>query len=197
MSQVPVTGLLGRARAASVSLANASPQLGMWQAAGTAIAQAPNLTELREPDSGGSNITFDAHGHSARVAKADENGSLALVKSQTMVLDEPVAASVDEKSEVVPATSKHPHIDRHHVHMKSLHEKHRSDVKEKWGPTIVHGLTAFWKFFKTPSGFLITIYFLNIVVSLFSPGQLNESILMQRRPGEPCSSSCSSKPHQQ
>jgi hypothetical protein len=162
------TGFIGRARAASVSLANASPQLGMWQAAGTAIAQAPNLTELREPESGGSNIEFDAHGHSARLAKPDTNGSLMLVKSQTRVLEEtPV--------NVAHVTSKHPHMDRHRAHLRSLHERHKSDVKEKWGPTIMHGLTAFWKFLKTPSGFFIIIYFLNIVVSLrarFTPHML-------------------------
>jgi len=61
--------------------------------------------------------------------------------------------------------SKHPKRDRRVAHILSLHEKHKSDVKEKWGPTIKNGLTAFWKSFKTPSGFLITIYFLNIVVS--------------------------------
>jgi hypothetical protein len=133
----------------------------MWQATGTAIAQAPNLTELREPDSGGSNIEFDAHGHSTRVAKPDENGNLELVKSQTRVLDTELAVEGGGETSVL---SKHPHRERHRAHIRSLHEKHKSDVKEKWGPTIMHGLTAFWKFFKTPSGFLITIYFLNIVV---------------------------------
>ncbi|KAF2824117.1 hypothetical protein CC86DRAFT_326551 [Ophiobolus disseminans] len=151
------TGFIGRARAASASLANASPQLGMWQATGTAIAQAPNLTELREPESGGSNIEFDAHGHSTRIAKTDENEGLVLVKSRTRVLDE------EQVVKGGPESSKHPHRDRHHAHMRSLREKHRSDVKEKWTPTIMNSVKAFWKFFKTPSGFLITIYFLNIV----------------------------------
>ena len=154
------TGFIGRARAASASLANASPQLGMWQATGTAIAQAPNLTELREPESGGSNITFDAHGHSTRVAKPDEGGELVLLRSQTRILDDNDATN---RQELVPP--KHPHRDRHVAHIRSLRERHRSDVKEKWGPTIMNGLKAFWKFFLTPSGFLITIYFLNIVAS--------------------------------
>lgn len=187
------TGLIGRARAASVSLANASPQLGMWQAAGTAIAQAPNLTELREPESGGSNIQFDAHGHSARLAKPDTNGSLVLVKSQTRVQEKtPVA---NEEVEAVQVRSKHPHLDHHRAHLRSLHERHKSDVKEKWGPTIMHGLTAFWKFFKSPSGFFITIYFLNIVVCLLSRPALPS--LPSYRPGARCSSSSSSKPPQQ
>ncbi|KAF2025018.1 hypothetical protein EK21DRAFT_77426 [Setomelanomma holmii] len=157
MAQTSSTGLLGRARAASASLANASPQLGMWQATGTAIAQAPNLTELREPESGGANIEFDAHGHSARVAKPDEDGGLKMVKSKTIIDD-----SQDPVTEGI-ADSKHPHRDRGLARIRSLHEKHKSARKEKWGPTVMHGLRAFWKFFLTPSGFCITIYFLNIV----------------------------------
>jgi len=180
------TGFVGRARAASTSLANASPQLGMWQAAGTAIAQAPNLTELREPDSGGSNIEFDAHGHSARLAKPDTNGSLVLVRSQTRVFEETPRSTKDEDATHV--TSKHPHLDRHRAHLRSLHERHKSDVKEKWGLTIMHGFTAFWKFFKTPSGFFIIIYFLNIVVRRVV--KLSAARVNKTRPGAPCSSFC-------
>jgi len=149
------TGLVGRARKASVSVMNMSPQLGMWQATGTAIAQAPNLAELREPVSGGSNITFDAHGHASRIAKPDDAGGLVLVKTNTRI----GAMSLVDESKPSTASPKHPH----RAHMHSLHEKHRSDVKEKWGPAIVHGLKAFWKFFTTPTGFLITIYGLNVV----------------------------------
>lgn len=155
MVQKPVSDLLGRARAISVSLANGSPQLGMWQAAGTAIAQAPNLTELREPETGGSNIEFDEHGHSTRIAKPDQNGDLELVKSATTG-----AVPILEEQE----TPKH--AGRRHFHRThTFREKQDAGVKEGWGPTILNGLKAFWKFFKTFSGFCITIYFLNIVVS--------------------------------
>ncbi|KAF2854032.1 hypothetical protein T440DRAFT_266215 [Plenodomus tracheiphilus IPT5] len=148
-------GLVGRARKASVSMMNMAPQLGMWQATGTAIAQAPNLTELREPESGGANITFDAHGHSSRIAKPDDAGGLVLVKTDTKI--ETTSSLGDSKSPGTPP--RHPH----RAHMHSLHEKHKSDVKEKWGPAIMNGLKAFWKFFTTPTGFLITIYGLNVV----------------------------------
>lgn len=76
-------GFVGRVRGASISLINANPQLGMWQAAGTAIAQAPNLTELRDAESGGDNIAFNAQGHSARFAVHDPDGELTLVRSNT------------------------------------------------------------------------------------------------------------------
>ncbi|KAL6709291.1 hypothetical protein ACN47E_001698 [Coniothyrium glycines] len=146
-------GLVGRARAASIAVINAAPQLGMWQATATAIAQAPNLTELREPESGGSNITFDAHGHSTRIAKPDDAGDLVLINTKTNL--------EVYSSSALPSTEKPKHP--HRAHLRSLHEKHKSDAKEKWCPTILNGLKAFWKFFITPSGFLITIYGLNIV----------------------------------
>ncbi|KAH7070993.1 hypothetical protein FB567DRAFT_213068 [Paraphoma chrysanthemicola] len=159
MAQAPPNTILGRARAASVSIVNATPQLGMWQATGTAIAQAPNLTELREPESGGANIEFDAHGHSTRVAKQEEDGELTLIKTKTRIEE----TQADVSNDGTATHSKHPHRDRHAARLRSLREKHRSEAKEKWGPTIMHALRAFWKFFLTPSGFLITIYFLNIV----------------------------------
>ncbi|KAF2626780.1 hypothetical protein BU25DRAFT_491721 [Macroventuria anomochaeta] len=155
-------GIVGRARGMSLSLLNATPQLGMWQATGTAIAQAPNLTELREPESGGSNIAFDAHGHSTRIAKPDDDGELTLVKTQTKTLSSSVKeAVVPEEADVEPGRQSHKH---HGFHCRqSLKEKYASSHKEPWGPTIKNGLKAFWIFFLTPSGFLITIYGLNIV----------------------------------
>lgn len=187
-SEQGTTGLVGRARAASVSVMNMKPQLGVWQAAGTAIAQAPNLTELREPESGGSNITFDAHGHSTRMAKPDDSGELVLVKTKTNL----ELASLDTDKKTAFA-AKHPH----RAHLRSLREKHQSDVKEKWGPTLLNGLKAFWKFFLTPSGFLVTIYALNIVVSstrqmatqMITTQTLQSLLTYPHRLGAPCSSS--------
>jgi hypothetical protein len=157
-------GIIGRARGVSLSLFNATPQLGMWQATGTAIAQAPNLTELREPESGGANITFDAHGHSTRIAKPDDDGQLTLVKSRTRIFDGPVEEPVvPEETEVGIGTQSRKH--GHGFHRRqSLKEKHTSSQKESWTSATRHGLKAFWVFFLTPSGFLITIYGLNIVV---------------------------------
>ncbi|KAF7551817.1 hypothetical protein G7Z17_g4749 [Cylindrodendrum hubeiense] len=178
-------GIVGRVRGASISLINANPQLGMWQATGTAIAQAPNLTELRDAGSGGDNIAFNAQGHSARIAVHDNDGELALVRSNTRrptfttpnfdkdATQEPVVIQeVDESAPEIASTSDSQHHthwnlrEKHHrlaERRHSIYDKHKGDAKEKWGPTILNGLKAFWKFFKTPSGFLITIYGLNIV----------------------------------
>jgi hypothetical protein len=164
MAENEEKGIVGRARGMSLSLLNATPQLGMWQATATAIAQAPNLTELREPESGGSNIEFNAHGHAIRTAKTDEDGELTLLTTRTKTLGSPLEEPITPDADVEDGQKKH----RHHHHgihrRRTLQEKHASSKKESWGPTIKHGLKAFWVFFLTPSGFLITIYGLNVVV---------------------------------
>jgi len=139
-----------RVRKASVSAATRvfeyDPQPSMWVASGAAIAHAPNLTELRETETGGANIQFDAHGHSKRDAGPEElqrrnterRTSLgpAASLSPTKQLSDPLQQTVTESS--IPA-------------------------KEPWSKATLHGLTAFWKFFLTPTGFCITIYGLNVV----------------------------------
>ncbi|KAI5459458.1 hypothetical protein BGZ63DRAFT_360564 [Mariannaea sp. PMI_226] len=187
-------GFVGRVRNASVSIINANPQLGAWQIAGTAFAQAPNLTELRDAESGGSNIEFNAQGHSTRIAVPDTEGELTLVGSNVQapafttpsydkaVPGEPIIISekpeLEQPSSDVASSSDQAHHNHHHHHhhfhlrekhqqlrqrRRSLYERHKGDAKEKWGPTILNGLRAFWKFFTTPAGFLITLYCLNIV----------------------------------
>ena len=166
MAEQEEKGLVGRARGMSLSLLNATPQLGMWQATATAIAQAPNLTELREPESGGPNIEFNAHGHAIRTAKTDDDGELTLLKTGTKSLGSPVEKPATPDADGEEGQKKHRHHHHHHgIHRRrTLQEKHASPEKESWGPTIKHGLKAFWVFFLTPSGFLITIYGLNVVV---------------------------------
>lgn len=178
-------GIVGRIRGASVPLMNANPQLGMRQASGLAIAQAPNLSELRDPEAGGDRIEFNSQGHSMRTAMEESDGELTLVKSmmRTTTIELPV---VVEEKEISQAGDQPGHLQHHHSpfhhdpnhHHRTMHErehdfkvkrralrdKHRTECKEKWGPTMMNLLKAFWKFFKTPSGFPITIYFLNIVV---------------------------------
>lgn len=171
------TTIVGRARRASLSVLNANPQLGIWQAAGTAIAQAPNLTELRDMDTGAGNITFNSQGHSARLAAVyEDTGRLALVRSNTRPVeketldekvqpmavadDDAITPRVDAQDDTAHKPKEHRH--RHHLWHHSHGESHGK--KAPIGPTIKNGLMAFWKFFITPAGFLITIYCLNIVV---------------------------------
>ncbi len=168
-------GVVGRVRNASISLINANPQLGMWQASGLAIAQAPNLNELRDPESGGGNIEFTPQGYSMRTAVEESDGELTLAKSRTRVatteLSRPsvIPEDLEIKEEHATEHHHHPHLHLHERGHQMLHrrqtlkDKHTSERKEKWSKTVMNGLRAFWKWFKTPAGFLITIYFLNIV----------------------------------
>ncbi|KAH8652586.1 hypothetical protein BGZ61DRAFT_374784 [Ilyonectria robusta] len=167
-------GPVSRIRGVSISLINANPQLGVWQAAGTAIAQAPTLGELRDSESGGTNIAFNAQGHSARFAVQEPDGELALATSNakrpifsTSIFNEVLVDTIESPTEAITrgAPVRPLEEDRRHGHhrRRSLYERHKGDAKERWKMTLSHGLNAFWKFFKTPSGFLISIYFVNIV----------------------------------
>lgn len=174
-------GIVGRLRRASTIAMNATPQLGMWQATGTAIAQAPNLTELRGTESGGANIQFNVHGHSARVAAQKSNGEIFIVQPGSPTARTQGQPAWPEEEEVAPdavdpsrpaSAQKHPEQLRDGQELPGLRrqqtllEKHQNEPKENWVTTMKHALHAFWKFFLTPSGFCITIYFLNIVVRI-------------------------------
>ncbi|KAH6682623.1 hypothetical protein B0J14DRAFT_499022 [Halenospora varia] len=162
------TGVAGRLRKASISVAdsliNFNPQPGMWAATGAAIAQAPNLTELREPIGGGENIQFDAHGHSARTVVTDSSGVPVL----TTVLSRTATRVPTRNNTTVlhdDTTKKHEaeSLSADELSMPTLAEQAASEEKHGWGETALHGLTAAWKFFCTPTGFVMTIYGLNIV----------------------------------
>lgn len=134
-----------RVRKASVSAATKffeyDPQPSMWVATGAAIAHAPNLTELREADTGGENIQFDSHGHSKRDEPPAE-----LQRKATERRISYTALSDPEKNPSDAAA-----------------EENIAPKKEPWTKATLHALKAFWKFFITPTGFLITIYGLNVV----------------------------------
>jgi hypothetical protein len=168
-SSTDSNGLYGRVRSASISVMNANPQLGMWQASGLALARAPTVSELRDAESGGDNIEFNAQGHSIRKAVQEQDGELSLVKSITRATGKPMV-TIQESTGSGPEVHHHRSLhERAHEMMekrRALKERHKNDLKEKWGPTIMNGLKVGWRFFKTPSGFLITIYALNIVVSV-------------------------------
>lgn len=136
-----------RVRKASVSVASKvleyDPQPSMWVASGAAIAHAPNLTELREGDTGGDNIQFDAHGHSKRDARPAELQRQATLRRESSFATH-LTKTPSEPSQTVLGSPETP-------------------PKEPWLKAIGHGLKAFWKFFLTPTGFLITIYGLNVV----------------------------------
>ncbi|THY12803.1 hypothetical protein D6D01_08510 [Aureobasidium pullulans] len=147
---------IGRLRNASVSVAdrllNTNPQLGMWRATGTAIAYAPNLDDLRTPETGGKNIVFDKDGHSARVPELDE-GREELAERMQRIQSKSTIAPFDSRAagdtSVTSDTQQHPNV--------------ASKAKVPWTVAIKHGFAAAAKFILTPTGFLITVYGLNVV----------------------------------
>ncbi|PBP17374.1 hypothetical protein BUE80_DR011852 [Diplocarpon rosae] len=158
----------GRLRGASVSTANAllnfKPQPGMWAATGIALAYAPNLTELREPLAGGENIEFNHHGHSSRTVVRDDSGAavLAPARTQTQLFQSTKDARAGDASPTVQddATISVPPQRR-----QTLAEQAQvpAEHQHNWRLATLHGLTAAGKFVSTPTGFLMTIYGLNIV----------------------------------
>ena len=154
----------GRLRKASISIGdsilNFNPQPGMWAATGTAIAYAPTIAELRAPVAGGDNIIFDDHGHSARAVTTDENGDAVL--STTLTRNKTASSVVPEP--VIPDETQDKEGDRPALERRqTLAQQAESEDKHGWIQTLKHGFTAFYKFVSTPTGFLMTIYGLNIV----------------------------------
>jgi Protein of unknown function (DUF2985) len=164
--QQPTT-VTGRLRKASVSAADAlinfNPQPGMWAATGTAIAYAPTLSELREPVAGGENIQFNEHGHSTRTVARDEEGfpvlTNVLSKSATRVLTHTQPTSSDPSTE-----SKESDVQTQ-AERPSLAAQAEAETKENhnWKATTKHAFTAAGKFVSSPTGFLMTLYGLNVV----------------------------------
>jgi len=141
-----------RIRAASVSTTNKilsyDPQPGMWAATGTAIAHAPNLTDLRK-----NNIDFDVDGHLATRLASPRPGDYK--RATTLPNISPVPSLTAESN--TDKKSWEPMI------QSSDHSTSDPETPKTWKQTIVTGLAAFWRFFKTPTGFLITMYGLNVV----------------------------------
>ncbi|KAH0363560.1 hypothetical protein KCU65_g7308, partial [Aureobasidium melanogenum] len=148
----PMPSQIERIRAASVSTASKilsyDPEPGMWSATGTAIAHAPNLTDLRN-----NNIDFDVDGHLATTLESTEPGGNKRATTLPKVLPEPSTTipSNDDKKSLDPLVQ------------TLSHSTTTPDTPKTWKQTIVTGVIAFWHFFKTPTGFLITLYGLNVV----------------------------------
>lgn len=162
----PPTAVGRRLRSSSLTVAKElldfNPQPGMWAATGTAIAYAPTLEELREPYAGGQYIEFNEHGHSARHVVTDEEGIPALSqvptaraakRANSAVVEGMSGGDVERVATVVGLAG-----GRGRPNLATSDEE-----KHGWKQTTLHGLHAFWKFVKTPTGFLMTIYGLNIV----------------------------------
>lgn len=162
------SGIVGRLRAVSVNAATKlmeyDPQPGMWAATGTAIAHAPNLTDLRSKATGGENITFDANGVSARDAEPEVLKAQFLTRVHTHRRSSLARLNVQEQENARKQGNKtSTHAGATETSPEEIDLEQELHAKETWSVTIKHGFVAFGKFFITPTGFLGTIYGLNVV----------------------------------
>lgn len=132
---------IGRIRAASITTANKILSYdgppGMWSATGTAIAHAPNLTDLRK-----NNIDFDVNGHLATRLESSEP-------------EDNKRASAIPTIPPTPSTTKSSNADNKSLNplVQTLsHSTTNSETPKTWKQIIVTGFVAFWRFFKTPMG---------------------------------------------
>jgi hypothetical protein len=148
---------IGRIRRTSVSvtdqLLNSNPQLGMWRATGTAIAHAPNLTDLRTLETGGEKIIFDKDGHSARGPEADEGKEEFAERMQW----------IQSRSTISPSSSEAVGAASMTIDAEEYGRVVPAKEKVSWSVAIKHGSAAAAKFILTPTGCLMTVYGLNVV----------------------------------
>ncbi|KAJ5385725.1 hypothetical protein N7509_008266 [Penicillium cosmopolitanum] len=145
-----------RIRSASLSTAarllDYNPAAGMWQATGTAIAHAPNITDLRSPDA----VEFDIHGRSIRRVGTQAAGGASKAPKMTAILAEPY---LSENKEVAGGSNELPSSAR------SDHSGISKKDQEKFSrcKALKKGLVATWRFTCTPTGLFILVYGLNVI----------------------------------
>ncbi|RMZ80221.1 hypothetical protein DV736_g6668, partial [Chaetothyriales sp. CBS 134916] len=153
-----------RTRGASIKQAilNSNPPLGMWQATGEVGSKIPTLPEIRNgafSDAGWSHEGQMEH----RGSSPREIHRRRLARTSTS--STPVHADV-----AATWTATKPDASGHASGTVSGPDDtgtypngYRFPKKHTWTQSTVIGLKAFWKFFITPFGFLVTVYGLNVV----------------------------------
>ncbi|KAH0607882.1 uncharacterized protein H6S33_001934 [Morchella sextelata] len=144
-----------RARTASFqSLIDANPHYGFCAATGDALASAPSLKDLRR-NSAGSRTTMGGRRGSSVSAMSPgvglpRNESFPIHEHEEEDLRRGRVAADTADGEIAPLQPQE----------KGEAEKEHNPG---WWAVTVQGLLSFWKFFKTPLGFCITIYMLNVI----------------------------------
>jgi len=187
-------------------LLDINPQPGAWAAAGTALARAPAISELREPGIG-EDLQVDEHGH-ATFHIVDENFSRneaedlvlktaktnAAARRRSSVGKRPSARRRSEGRDGQPLTTGVAHtatvpeviteVETSRIGAEKpilvpatqvveekvstpfppfSQEELPNPEKHSYAAATKHLLVLLWKFVKTPTGFLFTIYMLNII----------------------------------
>ncbi|KAF2006135.1 hypothetical protein P154DRAFT_517833 [Amniculicola lignicola CBS 123094] len=216
------TSAVGRIRAASIKLMEASPPPGMWAATGSVASKAPSITDLRKGSfsSNGWNEEAQRSRAERRLSSTDDTAKRAPRRqsaTESLTVESPVKETPGEKSRLQPGgptggLEPFPAVTEEEMSALPTHEsvqvdgvmevpkydskqkemqstdgtRELSETSEKgslphppiqrqytngyiepakvpWTTATVIGLKAFWKWFLTPFGFLITVYFLNVV----------------------------------
>jgi hypothetical protein len=155
---IPLFRATGRTlRSASVSavttLLEYNPSGGMWQATGTAIAHAPNVTDLRSPD----DVFFDVHGRGVRRVSTQDTIGGAIIRRATAPTIE-LGGLHDEKDRAAPAKGPLEPLFEHH----KTNEDHIAP-KVSWADAFKKASIAAWRFILTPTGLFILVYGLNVI----------------------------------
>ncbi|KAL3443173.1 hypothetical protein BJX65DRAFT_312190, partial [Aspergillus insuetus] len=134
---------------------NCNPAARVWQATGTAIAHAPNLTDLRSPDE----VSFDFHGRSIR--RSNTQVETVVDNKLARRMTEPTIGGLGPLGEEIITG------DSDDVSLRAELDRDLSRDplagKVSWGETCKNWALVVWRFLCTPTGFFITIYGLNVI----------------------------------
>ncbi|KAJ5274882.1 hypothetical protein N7497_005490 [Penicillium chrysogenum] len=138
---------------AVTTLLEYNPSGGMWQATGTAIAHAPNATDLRSPD----DVFFDVHGRGVRRVSTQDKISDAIIRRATAPTID-LGCLHDENDIAAPAKRLPEAQFEHNI----TNEDHIAP-KVSFTNASKKAAIAAWRFILTPTGLFILVYGLNVV----------------------------------
>lgn len=157
------SGITGSTRKAATSISqatrdaiNADVPLGAWAAAAEASSKAPTLGEIRKgsfAEAGWTNNSFEPL---RELPRRNTNPGQKLEVQREQSLDETGSHPTTTPGEDSRTLIAHSNGER------SISDQAVSP-KVPWTRSTVIGLKAFWRWFLTPFGFLVTIYALNVV----------------------------------
>ncbi|KAI9885041.1 MAG: hypothetical protein M1823_003175 [Watsoniomyces obsoletus] len=187
------TNTSSRLRRASTRVLEANPPSGMWHAAGHVASKIPTVNDIRHGSfshkgwsaegqrsrsrsksltkSNGSKKTTTTHQGSVDVPKKTtaEHGHHHHHPEKTVDTEKVIAETIGHEtvSAEVHEAEKGGGGHHHHHHQPSPPHVYPNGYtpppKHTWGQATHIALKGFWRFVITPSGFLITIYCLNVV----------------------------------
>jgi len=141
--------------------------LGMWIATGQIVSSMPSLSDVRRG-------SFGSEGWSeGQIIERERRASLSKSFQNT---ENPKALGMELRHQSVPEVEDSGPINsmsdmptdntNSSARVSPFDNGYQFPPKHTWGESTKIFLVAFWKFFTTPIGFLVTIYGLNVVSSI-------------------------------